>query len=161
NNCRFVLFQSRGRDEAKDAFFRLHLAGPGIPVHLQYFACDQIGEPQKGCRKPPLRTTVKLMRRAYFNELAAMHDGDLIGYGQRFRLIVSDEDRRNAGPSLQRLNFGSHLDTQLGIKIAQGLVKKHDLRLVNKGPRKGNSLLLTAGELWSRPVFQTVETDDF
>src|SRR5262249_5940565 len=62
NHRRLVLFKAGCRDEAKDAFFRLHLAGSRVPVYLQHFARDQIGKAQKSRRKPSLRTTVKLMR---------------------------------------------------------------------------------------------------
>src|SRR5207249_12078201 len=86
------------------------------------------------------------MRRANFDQFAPVHDGDLIGNGQRFRLIVSDENSGDIGPSLQRLDIGYHLHAQPGIEIAHRLVKEHDIVLVNTRSSDRDSLLLSTGK---------------
>ena len=101
------------------------------------------------------------MRRAHFDQFPRVHHGDLIGNSERFGLVVGDKNSRDVDPSLERLDLEPHLHSQLRVQVAQGLVQKHDLGLVHQGPGKSDPLLLAAGEFRRRPVFQTVQPDDF
>src|SRR5690242_6488662 len=100
------------------------------------------------------------MRRADFDQDAAVHDRNLIGNRQRFGLIVGDENRRDVRSPLQRLDLRTHLHAQFRIKVAERLVEQHHLGLIHERARERDALLLPAGKLRSWTVFQSVETDD-
>ena len=67
-------------------------------------------------------------------------------------LIVGDIDRGDAEPRLQELELDPHLLAQLGVEVGQRLVEQQDLRLAHQAARKGEPLLLAAGELGGGPA---------
>jgi len=78
---------------------------------------------------------------------AVVHNGQPVGNGQRFFLVVRDKNRGQAKPLLQRPDFFAHLDPQFGIQIRQWFVEQKHLGLNRQRPRNRDPLLLTAGKL--------------
>src|SRR5437899_6734394 len=48
---------------------------------------------------------------------------------------------------MQVPDLGTHVQPQLGVEIAQGLVKEEHVRLFDQRPAQGNTLLLSTREL--------------
>ena len=99
-------------------------------------------------------------------DLARVHDHDLIGHGQRFLLVVGDEDEGDADLLLNVLELLLHLLAQLQVERAERLVEQQHARLVDERAGDGDALLLTAGELGHVAVgvvlkaYQTQHTHD-
>jgi len=156
-----ILLQIGRWNKAQNPFFGFQLSRLAVAIDLDDLAFDEIGQTQEGRGKSAFRPGVKLMRRADFDQHATVHHGDLVGNRQRFGLIVSHKNRRNVRSPLQRLDLGTHLNTELRIKIAQRLVEQHDLRLVDERSRKRDALLLAAGKFRRRTILQSIEADNF
>ena len=60
---------------------------------------------------------IKFHRCADLLDHALIHHGNAITGGQRFLLIMSDENSRDAEAALKGLQFLAHLYSQLGIKV--------------------------------------------
>ena len=86
--------------------------------------------------------------------MAVLHDGDPVGNGQGFLLIVGDVDGGDAEAPLKLLDDGTHLHSQLGVQITQGFVHQQNAGLDDEGSGQSDALLLTAGQLVGLPVCQ-------
>ncbi len=74
--------------------------------------------------------------------------------------VVSDQDERRAGPSVDVSHHAHDLAGTGRIQVSGRFVPEYDLGVVDKGPGDGYSLLLTAGKLgWS--VVLAVSKVDF
>ena len=73
---------------------------------------------------------------------AVLHDDNRVGHGQRFLLVMGDEDERNAQPLLHGFQFQLHFLAKLQVKRAQRLVQQENLRLVDQTARNRHALLL-------------------
>ena len=82
--------------------------------------------------------------------LAAGHDGDAVGQGQRLFLVVGDEDEGDADGALQCAQLDLHLLAQLLVERAQRLVQQQHLRLADQRAGQGDALPLAAGQLMRR-----------
>ena len=97
---------------------------------------------------------VDVTRGADLHDVAVLHDGDPVGNGEGFLLIVGDVDGGDAQTPLQLLDDGAHLHSQLGIQITQRLVHQQNTWLDNKSSGQSHTLLLTAGQFVGLPVCQ-------
>ncbi|MNI40092.1 hypothetical protein D3C73_942950 [compost metagenome] len=86
-------------------------------------------------------------RRAQLRHAAALQHRDLVGQGQRFFLVMGDEDGGDAGFALQFGNGLPHLDAQLGIQVRQRLIHQQHLRFDDQCARKRHALALSTREL--------------
>ena len=86
-------------------------------------------------------------RRAHLLDHALVHHRDALAGGERFFLVVGDEDRGDAEPALQLHQLLARLHAQLRVEVGERLVEQQHLRLDGEGARDGHALLLAAGEL--------------
>ena len=93
--------------------------------------------------------------------MAVLHDGDPVGDGEGFLLIVGDVDGGDAQTPLQLLDDGAHLHSQLGVQITQRLVHQQNTWLDNKSSGQSHTLLLTAGQFVGLPVCQMGDLHQF
>ncbi|OPZ52338.1 MAG: hypothetical protein BWY91_02355 [bacterium ADurb.BinA028] len=100
-----------------------------------------------------------LGRRAELAQPPGLHDGDPVGHGQGFGLIVGDEHRGDAELVLQPLEEGPRLQPQSGIEVAQWLVEQERRRLAGHRPGECDALLLASGELPRPSLQQPVEPE--
>ena len=84
-----------------------------------------------------------------------------VGERQRLFLIVRDEDRGEAEPRLQQLQFDAHALAQIRVEIGQRLVEQHHARLVHQRARQRHALLLAAGQFRRRALLQIAKTHQF
>ena len=71
---------------------------------------QEIGD-EGGCRR-----VVDFGGRADLLDNACIHDDDLVGHGQRFFLVVRDEDRGDAGRLLDLLDLDAHFLAHIGVE---------------------------------------------
>ena len=62
---------------------------------------------------------------------------------------------------LEPLEFGLHLETELGVEGAQGFVEEEDFRFADDGAGESDALALAARELGGRAVFESLQRDQF
>ena len=61
-------------------------------------------------------------------------EDDVVGRRHRLHLVVRDVDGRDTQVLLQLLELGPHINPQLGILVAQGLVHQEHAGLTYDGP---------------------------
>ena len=93
------------------------------------------------------RFLVELRRRVALLNDAVIEDGNPVGHGQRFALVVRDVDDRHAKPLMDVPDLQLHVLAQLLVERAQGLIHEHQRRLEDEGARQRDALLLTPGKL--------------
>src|ERR1700722_17420370 len=75
---------------------------------------------------------------------ALMHDRDARGKRHRLDLVMGDVDRGLADPQVQLLDFGAHVDAQLGVEIGQWFIEKKELRIAHERAPHRDALALPA-----------------
>src|SRR5687767_8090174 len=93
------------------------------------------------------RTLVDVAGRADLQDVPFIHDSDLARQRERLALIVRDVDSGDLELALKALQLETHLFAQLGIEIRQRFVEQEKRRFHHQRARKGEPLLLPAGEL--------------
>ena len=73
----------------------------------------------------------------------AMH-ADAVRHRERFTLVVGDEERGDAEPALQPLEFDLHLVAKLRVEIGERLVEQQHAGMRRECTRDGDPLLLPA-----------------
>ena len=81
------------------------------------------------------------------DDAALAHDGDAVGNGKRFLLIVRYQNGHDRKPLLQAADFLAQLGAQIGVEIGQRLIEQKDGWLDHKRARNRDALLLAAGKL--------------
>ena len=79
--------------------------------------------------------------------LPCLHDRDAVRHGQRFDLVVSDDDRRLVEFGEDFLDLRSHRLTQLDVETAQGFVEQKARGIAHDGAADRDALLFTLAEL--------------
>jgi hypothetical protein len=90
---------------------------------------------------------IDLRRTRHLNDLTVVHDGDAIGNGHCLFLVVGDDDEGEAQFLLKVGQFELGLLAELLVEGAERLVKQQHLRLLGERAGKGDTLLLTTGQL--------------
>ena len=89
-----------------------------------------------------------------------VHDGDAIGHRHRLFLIVRDVDEGRTDVAVDLRELDLQALPQLQVERAERLVEQQNRRSLDEGPRDGDSLLLTAGQLARHPVAEVLEPDE-
>ena len=76
-----------------------------------------------------------------------VHDGQLVGHGERLFLVVRHEQERDADAPLHGFQLHAHLLAQLGIERGQGLIEQQDVGLEHQRPGQRHALPLAARKL--------------
>ena len=127
-------------------------------VHL---AVKEVAHADEARDKGILGLGVDVTGGADLHDVAVLHDGDPVGDGEGFLLIVGDVDGGDAQTPLQLLDDGAHLHSQLGVQITQRLVHQQNTWLDNKSSGQSHTLLLTAGQFVGLPVCQMGDLHQF
>ena len=107
-----------------------------------------------------VRAGIDLQRRLILLQDAVVDQADLRGKGHGLHLVVCNIDKGRAGLDVQTLQLIAHLETQLGVEVAERLVHEQDGRLRSQGAGDGHALLLAAGELGRVAVHEHADLDD-
>ena len=88
---------------------------------------------------------------------AGVHHEDLVTDAHRLLLIMRDEDRRDAGLTLDPADLLPCPQTEPGIQIRQRFVEKQHARALHQRAGDRDPLLLTPGHLARLPVHQILD----
>ncbi|AEK61271.1 conserved hypothetical protein [Collimonas fungivorans Ter331] len=87
---------------------------------------------------------VDFLRAAELLHHAILHHGDTVAQGHRFDLVMRDVDDGAAQALMHQLDFGAHLDPQLGVQVRQRFVEQEQRRIARDGAAHGDALPLPA-----------------
>ena len=136
------------------------ISANALPARRRPAAAKEVRLPDEIGDEPVDRVRVDLLRRAELLDAPLAHHGDAIGEHQRFFLVVRDEDRRQAEPSLQPLHFELHLLAQFAVERAERLVEQQQSRVEDDRARERDALLLAARKLARQPRTEIAEIDE-
>ena len=120
--------------------------GP-VPVVAACRAVDQVGAAHEPRDERARRPLVDVLRGAHLLDPALVHDGDAVGHGQRFLLVVGDEDGGDARLALDPADLVAHRGAQLCVQVRQRFVEEEHGRFHDERAGERDALLLSAGEL--------------
>ncbi|MNX73660.1 hypothetical protein D3C86_1050670 [compost metagenome] len=129
--------QFAGGDLQGRRCIRSHFAGE--EVHLR--RADEARHEEIG------RAVIEIERHAELFELAGAQNGDLVGHGHGFHLIMRHIDHGIAETPVQAGNLAAHVDAQFRIEVGKRLIEKEHARLAHDGAANGDALALTAGQI--------------
>ena len=116
----------------------LHQLGVLEQVHLR--SADEGGNEQV------VGMVEHFLRSANLLDEAVLHDNDTVAQGHSLGLVVGNVDEGGVDALAQLNQLGTHLVTQLGVQVGQGLVHQHNLGVTDDSTADGNTLTLTAGQ---------------
>ncbi|MNQ69869.1 hypothetical protein D3C85_844860 [compost metagenome] len=110
----------------------------------------RIAEKQRGL--DIVGITVKVQRMPRLHQSTVAHHRQLIGEGQRFALIMGDQDGGDPRFRQQTRDQFAHARAQAGIERGERFIQQHQPWLLGQGSCQRHPLLLTAGQfVW--PAF--------
>ncbi len=118
------------------------------------FTREEVGLADEAGDEAVGRAVVKLARRCDLLDVAAAHDRDAVRHGQRFFLVMGDEDEGEPRLALQALQLDLHVLAQLHVECRKRLVEKQDARLGDEGAGERHALLLAAGKFRTLAVLE-------
>ena len=128
--------------------------GDGHERFAAHFADDarqQIASAEKLRDEASAGTLVKLSPVSELLDLPGVHDGDAIAQRERFLLVVSHENERDAEPALKGVQFGLKLSAQLEVQCRERFVEQQHFGFVHQRARQGDALPLAARKV-GRPA---------
>ena len=96
------------------------------------------------------RALINFLRRAELLDHALVHDGNFVGHGHGFALVVGDIHRGCAQAVMQGAQFQAHQFAELRIECAQRLVHHEGQWLAHDGAPQRDPLAVTAGQTRDR-----------
>lgn len=93
-------------------------------------------------------------------DAALAHDGETIGEGERFLLIVGDVDGGDRRCSAEPADLGAHVVPQFGVEVGEWFVEEEDVGLDGERAGERDALLLAAGELSGLALGVLVHLDE-
>jgi hypothetical protein len=102
---------------------------------------------------------VDLLGRAVLGDPPGVHHEHAVGQDHGLFLIVGDEERRDADPSLQFLQLEAHLLPQPGIEVGEGLVEEQHVRVRHERAPQRHALLLPARHLGRLATLEPDQVD--
>ena len=106
-------------------------------VHLADEVRDETG----------LRLFIELGGGGHLLHGATVHDGDAAGHGERFVLVMGDDDEGDAHGFLKSGELHAHVVAQLGIKGRERLVEQQYLGALDQGAGECHALALATRHL--------------
>ena len=95
---------------------------------------------------------IEIMRPPDLLDAAAIHHHHAIGERHGLDLVVGDIDGRGLHLLVHAFDLSAHLHAQLRVEIAQRLVEQKYFRIAHDGAAHGDSLPLTARQLFWPPI---------
>ena len=87
---------------------------------------------------------IDLRGGAHLLQDTLVHDGDLVGHGHSFDLVMSDIDRRGFVLEVDVLQLGPHLLAQLGVERSDRLIHQQRLGPAHQRPADRDALHVAA-----------------
>ena len=108
---------------------------------------------------PVRRTIVERTRWTDGLNAALVEKYDPVGQGDRFGMVMGDEDRRLTGLTVQPGDVSSQTRPEPGVEVRQRLIKQQHRRLTHQRPAQRDPLTFAAGEFPRHPVEQRRQTE--
>ena len=89
-----------------------------------------------------------------------LHADDTGTHGHSLDLVVGNVDKGGSELLMELGELGSHLSTELSVKVGERLVEEEDLGVTDDGTAESDTLLLTAGESLGLSVEQVSNVED-
>ena len=89
-----------------------------------------------------------------------LHADDTSTHGHSLDLVVGNVDKGGSELLMELGELGSHLSTELSVKVGERLVEEEDLGVTDDGTAESDTLLLTAGESLGLSVEQVSNVED-
>ena len=134
--------------------------GEGSVFALLYGSVEEVGVSDEVRGEHVRRLRVDLSRRPDLYQLSAAHEGDAVGEGERFFLVVGDVDGGQFQFAVDAFDLLAHFVAQFGVQVAERFVEQEDVRFGDERSGEGDALLLSAGELVRVPLFVGGHLDD-
>ena len=93
------------------------------------------------------RVTVDLARRPHLDEPPLVHDGDAVAKRHGLLAVMRHEQHRDAKAALDVAHLATHAQAQVGVEVAERLVKQKDLGPQHERAREGHALALPARDV--------------
>ena len=134
---------------------------PKTQYAVTAFRIQQVAQADERGNKLIGRALINMLGRAHLLNHTAIHDGNAVRNRQRLFLIVSHIYRRNADLALNLLDHIAHFHPELRVQVGQRFIHQQHFRLDNDSARKGNTLLLAAGQLSGHPIGKLIDLHQF
>ena len=138
-----------------------HAAGSNayqpFPVQADDFGVQEVGLAYEVRHELVGRVVVDLPGSAHLRHHALVHDYDVVGDAHGLGLVVGDVYGGDAELLLYAADLRAHVHPQLGVQVAQGLVKQQHAGLRDQRAGQGDPLLLAAGQLVGETVFHALQ----
>ena len=115
----------------------------------------------KGGDEAVLRIAIDIERRTGLLDQTVAHDDDAVAERHGFFLIVRYIDGRGLEALVERFEFGTRRDAELGVEIGERFVEEKGLGFADDGATERDTLALAAGELAGLAVEHVGETESF
>ena len=89
---------------------------------------------------------VNLVEGTHLLKHAQVHDGDALGHGDGFKLVVCHQHGGAPGLGVQTLELDTHMRSLRRIQMRERLVHQEHIRIAHQRPRQRNALLLPAAQ---------------
>ncbi len=127
---------------------------------------------RRGSRKPDLHSRNALTnslagcaldfgRRRELLDLPVVEQGDAVGEGEGFLLVVSDEDRGEAELVVDLPERAAKLAADLRVERSERLVEEEDARIAGEGSGERDALALAAGKLARVALAEALQLNEF
>ncbi len=93
------------------------------------------------------REVKELLRLGHLHDVALIDNAYPVGYKAHYTEVVGDEQIGHVPLLLELFEEVQHLGAYGHVQGGDGLVRHHQLRFHDHGPRKANALALSAGKL--------------
>ena len=137
------------------------LNGEGFAIGVGEGGGEEVGFTDEVSDETVDGLAVELGGGALLLEDAEFHDGDAVGHGEGFFLVMGDVDGGDAGFFADAADFGAHFEAEFGVEVGEGFVEEHTFWAEGDGAGEGDALLLTAGELVGFAVAEVGHLDEF
>ena len=149
----FAAFQRQRRMQAAEFDFHLVLADD--LARQENALADKVSDEAVG------RLVVEVVGRIPLLDAAPVHDADLVGHGEGFVLIVSDQNGSHAFALEDFANFKRQAFAQVDVEVRERFIKQDQFGFRGQCARQCHALLLATGELVRVLFTLTGEADGF
>ena len=133
--------------------------GRGQPAARQHARRQELALADEGRHEGRGGAVVQLEAGRPLQQAAGLHHAHAVGEGERFFLVVGDQQRRDAQLPQQLAQVLAQAAAQVGVEAGEGFVEQQQVGPRRERARQGDALLLAAGEFVGVALRQAVEAE--
>ena len=108
--------------------------------------------PDEACDEERARAVVEVQRQSRLLDHPVAHDDDAVGHRHRLDLVVRHVDGSRLQTLMQRLDLGTHRDTQFRVKVRQRFVKQEHFGIAHDRSPHRHALPLSTRQLARKTI---------